>query len=742
MHSEEDISRTSRRSIKKSAARSSSPGTENMSAPISRTQDKYERLEARQNNHSLRHSYAGHSRRDDRPSATLSRSLGNSSPRSPAQSAARKSISNVFERLLKEEEQRREEERRRKELARDRRRQEKQKREDADLWKDFPNSVLPSERSNESSSATSGMLSSADKLSKLIQEKQNVVSPSSEQHAASIHENNEGSGEEKHASQRETDEGPDYRSSLLLDAPKLQLDTAEGTSLYNERRISKDANQLSPYSGSSSRGSIQSSPDSVTRFTFPNKPGSSPAASPRYLSPNFSSPSGFDNQQHRTSPRRGVHRRAAGRSEASEVLSMSARVPAMDEKSVHARIESTLANGLVHQNNAEASPNSQDRHVSFSPSLEVIGHASRTSDTDSSTSSADAGSNGSDANERLADLGSPDMIREESTPLRPLRGSPLKRMTASPHFPGTYTSPGPGSLKGDAAITSLRDAPSLRRDRFSLSDQSIQEEVEPDDSDQVVAGQDSVSRHAPLQSTPPRRRSSEGVEGEDDTVQMTLQNIISHLSSGASAADGTLGDALMNKKPLSESGSANKRHIYNTARFQQSAEGTVQETLEVEQRVSAARSRLATLALQVQQQTSTPRKSSQWMVYAVAAVVLQLVFAWLMTLAAHKEAEEMFLTVHYDAFGPTGYTAPPPSPSLLGALLTRAGLWPDLPHHLSPPLLMHQNADWNTLLGHVFRHLYDSEQRTLLLRCMVGKALSSFGYEEHQSFLLGHQTPT
>lgn len=416
------------------------------------------------------------------------------------QSAARKSISNVYERLLREEEERRESERVRKEQARQRRRVERlRKQEDSEML-----ARLISSSSNNPNAKD--MIENGDEMqmppytSPIL-----AVSPPSTRDVSldlrmSLLQNEDGEMDEIHHANGHLH--PAHAFARSTNAAKLAA--VRAANMIEETRENENSTPsitipslgLAPafaqdgkmngsaikaeeqYSSSPLNASPASSVDSVHSWTFPNR--ISPTASPQLLSPNLNTFSPQDNNQSSSSPRRNRHRRGThGEGGVSQVLSLSARVPSLNAAKTAAKVKKELYSpdpdlpnspgqfSLLQEEEDEvlaAGKTNEDfpvsqskRRVSFSPKPEFI--TTFTPVTEESEEEEEGGSfDNYNAEDSIPTIRIPDEIVEEVT-----EGSENSRVTDVP-LQST-----PPRKKRDSQTNSTMNASSIGDDSLRLT---------------------------------------------------------------------------------------------------------------------------------------------------------------------------------------------------------------------------------------------------------------------------------
>ncbi|PWN35889.1 uncharacterized protein FA14DRAFT_160865 [Meira miltonrushii] len=346
-----------------------------------------------------------------RPRYSPSKSLrASTSTVNGAQSAARKSISNVYERLLREEEERRESERVRKEQARQRRRVERlRKQEDSEMLARLISSSSSNTNGKEVMEHgdemqmppyTSPILAvsppstrdvSLDLRTNLLQnEDLEMDERNANGHLHPAHAFTRSTNAARLAAVRaanmieETRENESSTPSITIPSLGLAPPFAQDGKVNGTAIKAEEHHPSSPLNASPA-----SSADSVLSCTFPNR--TSPTASPQLLSPNLNNFSPQISNQSSSSPRRNRHRRGTyGEGGASQVLSLSARVPSLNPAKTAAKVKKELYSpdpdlpnspghfSIMQEEEEEAK--SQDeipvkqgkRRVSFSPKPEFI----------------------------------------------------------------------------------------------------------------------------------------------------------------------------------------------------------------------------------------------------------------------------------------------------------------------------------------------------------------------------------
>lgn len=546
-----------------------------------------------------------------------------------AQSAARKSISNVYERLLREEEERRESERVRKEQARQRRRVERlRKQEDSEML-----ARLISSSSSQSNAKeiiengdemqmppyTSPILAvsppstrdvSLDLRTNLLQnEDGDIDEMAANGHLHPAHAFTRSTNAARLAAVRaanmieETRDNENVTPSITIPSLGLAPPFAQDGKLNGSAFKSEEHYHSSPLNASPA-----SSADSVLSWTFPNR--TSPTASPQLLSPNLNTFSPQNSNQSSSSPRRNRHRRGThGEGGASQVLSLSARVPSLNAAKTAAKVKKELY--------------SPDPDLPDSP-----GHFSVAQEEEEEA------------------LKSHDEIPAPAT-----HGKRRVSFSPKPEFITTFTPVAEESEEEEEESYDNNAEDSIPTIR--IPDEIVEEVTEGSENSRVT--------DVPLQSTPPRKKRNSGSDRSnsttvapkfspigDDSLRLTLEQLNKFLKDREEKKD------IISLPPddtiKSEPEKASIVHLSITELTDSSKDE------EYVRQLDEARERLNRIARSYTG-VSKPVKSFQGIstvkigVCLIGICILQFGLAFLMNAAAQAKAEEMYLTMHYNYLG-------------------------------------------------------------------------------------------
>jgi len=395
--------------------------------------------------------------------------------------------------LLKEEEERREEERIKKEAARERRRREKQRREEEEEKQIGLGTRFIGPESEQDRSQVPESESLVSKLNQEIESETDGMTSSLPEGSSSVALRD---GRLHHDASRlqrlsQTSTLGDTMHEVAPNSSpkrpsaeeyKIKLAALRSVPLEREEDGSSDFKEnLTPLLRVVDVMQNESpASDSVTRFSFPNKP-STPTGhqySRQYLSPdpNHSSPQSSPSQgpsSSPTSPRKNGHRRNGNREGGGvDVISLSANSPSLQQSRMASRLQSLLGSSMLEEeedslgidaekvetsHQERGTPTRSMRRVTFSPQPQVIENiVEENSEWDGDSDEVVRGEEHRKMDDQMEavaeelkiDLNTIEEAIGESSPQADpeqsshrLSGTPLRRTFASPMFPGTYFSP-------------------------------------------------------------------------------------------------------------------------------------------------------------------------------------------------------------------------------------------------------------------------------------------------------------
>lgn len=657
------------------------------------------------------------------------------------QSAARKSISNVYERLLREEEERRESERVRKEQARQKRRMERvRKQEDSDLLARLISNnslqtnqkeVLEHPDNTQMPPYTSPILAvsppstrdaSLDLRTSLVENQgADLDHIRTNDHLHPSHAFSRSTNAARIAAVRaanmieETREGENsFDPSIAMPNLGLAPAFAQSGEVNGHAVKSEEQHPSSSFALPSSplNASPASSVDSVLSWTFPNR-ANSPTASPQLLSPNVPD----NGSQSSSSPRRNRHRRGTyGEGGVSQVLSLSARVPSLNPVKTAAKVKKELY--------------SPDPDLPLSP-----GHLSITKEEGEEEESL------ADGNDRPA----------------PSNGKRRVSFSPKPEFITTFNPVVEENEEEEEDSQSFKQDPEDSLPTIRIPDE-INEEV-------TEGSENSRSARLPLQSTPPRKKRDSDIDRSnntstngtresiigDDSLRLTIEQLNKFLKDREEKKDFISASNLLPDDPI-------KNEAIKTSTFEMSItdlEGASKDEEYVRQldearerlnRIARSYTGLGTSSNDNQFATTSRLKIG---IFVVGFCAVQIGLAMLMNAAAYAKAEEMYLTMHYGFLGGGGiggleeivFFESQSKSSLFAPLLTQWGIFPDLGRLALGDRDRLMN-DWMSTIGWMWKSGRQFGSIWQPIRFTFAKLAYSMGLYEIDTVPLGNIIPS
>lgn len=178
---------------------------------------------------------------------------------------------------------------------------------------------------------------------------------------------------------------------------------------------------------------------------------------------------------------------------------------------------------------------------------------------------------------------------------------------------------------------------------------------------------------------------------------------------------------------------------------------------EYQARLATVRSRLVALASELNLDTCMPaplRTKASFPTWKAILVALfaQITLIWLMLAAAHVRAEQLYLTLHHDAWH--GF-ADPSLPSttittLTGSLLLHAGLLPDhygamsilRPTRFGSVAATLMSKSWPSIARLALAEVQRPGHRAAAVRLLIARSVAALGIDEGDIVGIGHRVPT
>jgi hypothetical protein len=345
-------------------------------------------------------------------------------------------------------------------------------------------------------------------------------------------------------------------------------------------------------------------------------------------------------------------------------------------------------------------------------------------------------------------------IAPRPSPEKPAASSYKAKLAALRSASGEHKVPPFPILRPSNAVTAPRQS---RAESASNNHSSGEDDSQASEGDQVTIGSDYQGR-APLQSTPPRNspstRSQSRMLLESPTARMkspdsslaedSLRQTVQQLNAVLHEVREIKGDASMqpDQIPIVELRRANEQRELALQSVSDEGRKKITDIDQVfVQKLGRIRERLEKVKNKKPVDRVEERPSNFRIKSLLFTLLIQLLFAWLMMMAAEARARQLFLTTYYDPFLPHDLMdlSQVQSGSLLGPLLQNWSLLPD-PFFIQDSLAQPQTL--TATLSSAAHALLLGPDRTRALKLLSVKLFTLLGIDLSDTYQSGNFMPT